>query len=179
MDKTIVKTTIKTCQELCADGWDAKARIEEQSKNGTSNWMVGLFFTKDTKQKFAGVTVKSKERAKELLESFRDGLDKYREGLFEEVEAEDDDDDNLEEEGVEEDYEDYKEKGMKRCGCGPHIDREKVGDHLICKHGTCLCGWQDDGVRQLGKLFGVEVFAKTKDKKVLEKINKHLKRLTP
>ena len=66
MDKTIVKTTIKTCQQLCGDGWNVKARIEEQSKNGVSNWMVGLFFLKDTKQKFAGVTVKSKARAEKL-----------------------------------------------------------------------------------------------------------------
>ena len=176
MDKTIVKTTIKTCKELCGDGWNVKARIEEQSKNGVSNWMVGLFFLKDTKQKFAGVTVKSKARAKELLESFQAGLDQYRGTDSVDVEEEDveTEDENDDEEPV---VKKKTESVGKKCSCGVHAVREPIVDkdmvgHMICEHGRCLCDWQDDGVRLLGKLFGADIFAKTRDKKVLEKITK-------
>ena len=53
------------------------------------------------------------------------------------------------------------------------MEKDMIG-HMICEHGICLCGWQDDGIRTLGKLFGADIFAKTRDKKVLEKITKFM-----
>ncbi len=141
--------------------------------------MVGIFFTKDTKRKFDGRSAESQEQAEELLKSFEEGLRQYKAGKkshkkevedeFEEEESDEEDDVEINED------DDDDDSDKKSCGCGPHEDREKVGQHLICKHGTCLCGWQDDGIRHLGKLFGAEVFAKTTDKDKLEKIKKFLK----
>lgn len=171
MDKEIVKNSVDACSKLCPAGWAVEAKIEEQSRNGVSVWMVGLFFTHGSKQKFAGRHVESEEEAEEMLPAFEEGIQQYEENAPKKkkknkvhtkaFEPQETDDENLDEED---------EEDKKQCGCGPHTQREKVGEHLICKHGFCLCGWQDDGIRQLGKVFGADLFVKTTDKAVLGKI---------
>lgn len=192
MDKEIIKNALEALGAL--PGWKVEAKIDSQTQNGETIYPVGLFFTKDGKRKFAGRTVDSLEEAEEMLESFEEAVKQFKggkrsPGKKKEVEEVDEEEESEEEgieiedddeEEVEDEEEDQDDDDGKRCGCGPHDKREEVsgfsGDrHLICQHGFCLCGWSDDGVRHLGKMFGVEVFAKTKDKDKLEKIKKFLK----
>ena len=77
--KSEITAQAKTvCKKLTKEGWKVEARIDETDQNGVQTFVVGMFFTKGTKRKFAGYNTKERSRADHLLKQFQSAIDSVK-----------------------------------------------------------------------------------------------------